>query len=117
GHATSNSWRRLMILLLLALAFVLLATPASAFICPMLDSEIQKAVGNRFDANATRAKELAAEGMALHRARKHACVEAPQEFLEAAKVAGITLQAEQRIIETCQDTKSKYYRPSPKTDR
>ncbi|MFQ5899190.1 MAG: hypothetical protein ACE5JN_13230 [Candidatus Methylomirabilia bacterium] len=66
------------------------ATPALAFECPLLHNQMQTAVGNRSDATAKKAKALAAEAWALHRAGKHA--QAVAKYDEAAKAAGITLK-------------------------
>ncbi|MGH7305924.1 MAG: hypothetical protein ACRELZ_21780 [Candidatus Rokuibacteriota bacterium] len=66
------------------------AAPALAGQCPMLQAQIDKAVGNRFDAGAANAKQLAAQANALHTTGKHA--ESVAKYDEAAKAAGIMLQ-------------------------
>lgn len=63
---------------------------ASAGECPMLQAQIDKEFGKRFDKTAAAAKSLAAEGMALHKAGKHA--ESVAKYDEAAKAGGIMLQ-------------------------
>jgi hypothetical protein len=74
-------------------ALVLVALAAgSAFAnqCPSLQAQIDRAIGNRFDASAANARSLAAQAMALHNAGKHD--ESVAKYDEAAKAAGITLQ-------------------------
>jgi hypothetical protein len=66
------------------------AGAAGAGECPMLQAQIDKALGTRFDKTAADAKAIAAEGMALHRAGKHA--ESVAKYEEAAKTGGMTLQ-------------------------
>ena len=66
------------------------AAPALASQCPMLQAQIDKAVGNRFDPGAANARSLASQANSLHVAGKHA--ESEAKYDEAAKAAGITLQ-------------------------
>ena len=66
------------------------AAPALASQCPLLQAQIDKAIGNRFDPGAANARSLAAEANALHTAGKHA--ESEAKYDEAAKAAGIELQ-------------------------
>jgi len=66
------------------------AAPALANQCPLLQAQIDKAVGTRYDASAGNAKSLAAEAWALHQSGKHA--ESEAKYDEAAKAAGITLE-------------------------
>ena len=66
------------------------AGPALAGQCPMLQAQIDRAVGNRFDAGAANARQLAAQANTLHTTGKH--TESEAKYDEAAKAAGITLQ-------------------------
>ena len=66
------------------------AAPALASQCPLLQAQIDKAIGTRYDPSAANAKQLAAQAWALHQSGKHAESEAMYD--EAAKAAGITLQ-------------------------
>ena len=66
------------------------AAPALASQCPMLQAQIDKAIGTRFDPGAANARSLAAQANALHAAGKHA--ESEAKYDEAAKAAGITLE-------------------------
>ena len=66
------------------------AGSASAGECPMLQAQIDKEFGKRFDKTAAAARSAAAQGMALHRAGKHA--ESVQKYEEAAKAGGMTLE-------------------------
>jgi hypothetical protein len=66
------------------------ASAASAGECPMLQAQVDKEFGKRFDNTAAAVKSTAAEGMALHQAGKHA--ESVMKYEEAAKAGGITLQ-------------------------
>jgi len=66
------------------------AAPALANQCPLLQAQIDKAIGTRFDPGAANARSLAAQANSLHAAGKHAESEAKYE--EAAKAAGITLE-------------------------
>ncbi len=78
-----------MVLALVASA----AGPALASECPALQAQIDKAVGNRYDASAGNAKALAREAWALHQEGKHA--ESVVKYDEAAKAAGLTLTKKQ----------------------
>jgi len=74
-------------------ALVLVASagaPALANQCPMLQAQIDKAIGTRFDPGAANARSLAAQANALHASGKHA--ESEAKYDEAAKAAGITLE-------------------------
>jgi hypothetical protein len=66
------------------------AAPALASQCPMLQAQIDKAIGTRFDPGAANARSLAAQANSLHAAGKHA--ESEAKYDEAAKAAGITLE-------------------------
>ncbi len=78
-----------------ALVLVALAAgPALASQCPMLQAQIDRAIGTRYDPSAASAKSLAAQAMALHNAGKHA--ESEAKYDEAAKAAGLTLQKKQQ---------------------
>jgi hypothetical protein len=80
-----------MKILVTALVMIALAAgPVSASQCPQLQAQIDKAVGNRFDAGAANARSLAAQANSLHVAGKHA--ESEAKYDEAAKAAGVTLQ-------------------------
>ena len=77
----------------LVTALVLVAAvtaPALAGQCPLLQAQIDKAVGNRFDPGAASARQIAAQADSLHKSGKHA--ESEAKYDEAAKAAGITLQ-------------------------
>ena len=77
--------------ILIGMAMVVFAaTPALAFECPLLQKQIDDAIGNRLDATSANAKAIAAQGWDLHKAGKHA--EAIAKYDEAAKVAGIMLK-------------------------
>jgi len=79
-----------MKLYIMALCFVAAtAGPALASECPLLQKQIDAAIGTRADASAANAKALAAQAWALHQAGKHA--ESVAKYDEAAKAAGITL--------------------------
>ena len=65
------------------------AVPASAFQCPTLQAQIDKAFGKRFDRQAAGARQMATQAAALHKAGKHA--ESVAKYEEAAKAMGITL--------------------------
>ena len=69
------------------------AGPAMASQCPALQEQIDKALGQRYDAGAANAKVLAKDAMALHQAGKHD--ESVAKYDEAAKAAGVTLQKKQ----------------------
>jgi hypothetical protein len=66
------------------------AGPAFANQCPSLAAQLDKALGQRYDAGAANAKDLARQAMALHQAGKHD--ESVAKFDEAAKAAGVTLE-------------------------
>ena len=76
------------ILLSLALLGVL-ASAAGASECPMLQAQIDKEYGKRFDKTATGVRSMAAQAWALHRAGKHA--ESEKMYDEAAKAGGMKL--------------------------
>lgn len=63
---------------------------ASAGECPMLQAQIDKEYGKRFDKTAAEVKSLAGEAMALHRAGQHA--ESVKKYEDAAKAGGVTLE-------------------------
>ncbi len=65
------------------------ATAASAFECPTLQAQIDKQFGNRFDAHAASARQLATQAAALHKAGKHA--DSVKMYDAAAKAGGIQL--------------------------
>ncbi len=74
-------------------ALVLVALAAGSALasqCPALQAQIDRAIGNRFDASAANARSLASQAMALHNSGKHD--ESVAKYDEAAKAAGITLQ-------------------------
>lgn len=77
-------------MLLSALLLGAVAGTASAGECPMLQAQIDKEFGKRFDKTAAEVKSLAGEGMALHRAGKHA--ESVKKYDDAAKAGGLTLE-------------------------
>ena len=55
-----------------ALVLVALAAgPALANQCPLLQAQIDRAIGTRYDPSAANARSLAAQAMALHNAGKH----------------------------------------------
>jgi hypothetical protein len=66
------------------------ATVASASQCPLLQAQVDKEFGKRFDRQAAQARATAAEGWALHRAGKHA--DSVKKYEEAAKAGGLKLQ-------------------------
>lgn len=75
------------------MALVLVASaagPALASECPLLQAQIDKAVGNRADAAAANTKVLAGQALKLHQEGKHA--DSVKKYDEAAKAAGIALQ-------------------------
>ncbi len=77
--------------ILMALAIVgLMAGPALAGQCPLLIKQINDAVGNRLDEAGAKARTLAAEAEALHKAAKHA--DSVKKAEEAAKVVGLELK-------------------------
>ena len=69
------------------------AGPAIASQCPSLADQMDKALGQRYDAGATNAKVMVKDAMALHQAGKHD--ESMKMLDEAAKTAGVTLQKKQ----------------------
>jgi hypothetical protein len=75
----------LMMIAVLGLA----VSPALANECPLLHKQVMAAAEYRLDDAAYRAKMLAAEGEALHKAGKHN--ESVAKYEEAAKAMGITL--------------------------
>ena len=77
-------------ILLSLLVLVAVASTASAGECPMLQAQIDKEFGTRFDKTAADVRSIAAEGMALHRAGNHA--ESVKKYEDAAKAGGVTLQ-------------------------
>ena len=68
---------------------LIVALPATAFAfqCPSLQKQLDAALGNRFDASAANAKQLAAQGDALHKAGKHQ--ESVAKYQEAVKAANL----------------------------
>ena len=66
------------------------AAPALAGQCPMLQAQIDKAIGTRYDPSAANARQLATQAWSLHQSGKHAESEAAYD--EAAKAAGLTLE-------------------------
>ena len=66
------------------------AGPAIAGQCPSLADQMDKALGQRYDAGATNAKVMVKDAMALHQAGKHD--ESMKMLEDAAKAAGVTLQ-------------------------
>lgn len=75
------------------LGFVMVcAVPATAmaFQCPALHAQVDKAVGNRFDASASTLRQQAAKASALHKAGKHA--ESVKAYEDAAKSANVKLE-------------------------
>jgi len=79
-----------MRMFLMALAVIgIAAGPALAAQCPALIKQIMDKTGNRLDAGANKAKELAKDADALHKAGKHA--ESVSKADQAAAAAGIAL--------------------------
>jgi len=66
------------------------AAPALANQCPLLQAQIDKAIGTRFDPGAANARSLAVQANSLHVSGKHE--ESEAKYDEAAKAAGITLE-------------------------
>jgi hypothetical protein len=64
-------------------------TPALAHECPLLHRQVMAAADYRLDDAAYKARTLAAEGEALHKAGQHDASVA--KYDEAAKAMGITL--------------------------
>ena len=75
---------------LLALATIF-ALPLAAIAgqCPVLHAQLDKALGNRFDATAQTARQMAAKADTLHKEGKHA--DSEKMYQEAAKSANVTL--------------------------
>ena len=73
-----------------ALALGLMAGTALATQCPLLIKQINDAAGGRLDDAGYRARTLAAEADALHKAAKHA--ESVAKAQEAAKAIDLKLQ-------------------------
>ena len=71
---------------------LLCAAPAVAVAgqCPALHAQVEKVVGNRFDASASTARMKMMEANALHRSGKH--VESVKAYEEAAKAGNVTLE-------------------------
>lgn len=69
------------------------AGPAFAGQCPALQAQLDKALGQRYDAGAANAKVMAKDAMALHQAGKHA--ESVAKYDDAAKAAGVKLEKKQ----------------------
>jgi len=76
-----------ILLTIAALGFAV--SPALANECPLLHKQVMAAAEDRLDDAAYKAKMMAAEGDALHKAGKHA--ESVAKYDEAAKVMGISL--------------------------
>ena len=76
---------------LLGIALVV-AFPLTALAgqCPALQAQIDKQLGSRFDAQASTARQMAAQADALHKAGKHA--ESVQKYEEAAKTGNVKLE-------------------------
>jgi hypothetical protein len=66
------------------------AAPALADQCQDLQVQMDKALGQRYDAGAGNAKVLASDAMKLHQAGKHE--DSVKKYEEAAKAGGVTLQ-------------------------
>jgi len=69
------------------------AGSAMAGQCPELQAQMDKALGQRYDAGAANAKVMVRDAAALHQAGKHD--ESVAKFDEAAKTSGVTLQKKQ----------------------
>jgi hypothetical protein len=69
------------------------AGPAFAGQCPALQAQLDKALGQRYDAGAANAKVMAKDAMALHQAGKHD--ESVAKYDDAAKAAGVKLEKKQ----------------------
>jgi len=69
------------------------AGPAIAGECPDLAAQMDKALGQRYDAGAANAKVMVKDAVALHQAGKHD--ESVAKLDEAAKAAGVALQKKQ----------------------
>src|SRR5439155_19567614 len=68
-------------------SFASAAGPALATQCPMLQAQIDKAVGTRADASAATTKQLAAEAWSLHHPFNHS--ESEAKYDENPKAAGV----------------------------
>ena len=75
--------------ILLTIAALGRGCPALAHECPLLHKQVVDAADSRLDDAAFKAKTIAAEGDALHKAGKHD--ESVAKYDEAAKAMGITL--------------------------
>jgi len=81
-----------MRLLSIAIATALVGicgAPALAGECPMLQTQMERQVNNRFDSAAYTARENMKQASALHSQGKHA--ESVAKYEEAAKGVGVTL--------------------------
>ncbi len=76
-----------ILLTIAALGFAV--SPALAHECPLLQQQVLAAADYRLDDAAYKAKMMAAEGDALHKAGKHD--ESVAKYDEAAKTMGISL--------------------------
>jgi hypothetical protein len=76
-----------ILLTIAALGFAV--SPALAHECPLLNKQVMAAAEYRLDDAAYKAKTMAVEGDALHKAGKHD--ESVATYDEAAKTMGITL--------------------------
>jgi hypothetical protein len=63
--------------------------PALAGECPMLQTQMERQVNNRFDGAAYTARESMKQASALHSEGKHA--ESVAKYEEASKAVGVTL--------------------------
>jgi hypothetical protein len=81
--------KRLVITAVLAVSSLVFVSPALAFQCPKLITQINNAAGNRFDNASYEAKQKAAEAQKLHAEGKHAESEAAAK----AGLARLGLQA------------------------
>ncbi|MEX2223929.1 MAG: hypothetical protein WEG40_19225 [Candidatus Rokuibacteriota bacterium] len=70
-------------------ALGLAISPALASECPMLHKQVMAAADSRLDDAAYKAKTMAAEGDAMHKAGKHA--ESEAKYAEAAKAMDLKL--------------------------
>ena len=77
--------------MLLGIAMIV-AMPVTAMAgqCPLLQAQIDKEFGKRFDRTASTTKQLAAQANALHKSGKHA--ESVKKYEEAAKAGNVKLQ-------------------------
>jgi hypothetical protein len=67
-----------------------LPVTAAAGQCPALHAQLDKALGNRFDGGAATARQMQAQGAALHKDGKHA--DSVKKYEEAAKAANVKLE-------------------------